>query len=94
MEGVYSRYAAGVMGTDIDQATIAAFGDRVLLHVVGLHLTWLRLQEVTPILDVEAPARVTQIFAAYSTAICRIVLILYLARTCHHRQDFLMILAP
>jgi aminoglycoside phosphotransferase (APT) family kinase protein len=33
MEGVYSRYAAGVMGGDIDQVEIAAFGDRVLVMV-------------------------------------------------------------
>ena len=31
VEGVYSRYAAGVMGDDVDPATVSAFGDRVLV---------------------------------------------------------------
>jgi len=31
VEGVYSRYAAGVMGDEVDPATVSAFGDRVLV---------------------------------------------------------------
>ena len=31
VEGVYSRYAAGAMGDDVDPATISAFGNRVLI---------------------------------------------------------------
>ena len=31
VEGVYSRYTAGVMGNDVAPVTISAFGERVLV---------------------------------------------------------------